>query len=359
MNCKKLYINNTLIARNIRKGIYEGTVIINTNNEASVEYFLTSNKNDDLSEATDANKTVELTYIDMMIADAVYSLYETNQSYFTPAMILRVLSGDEKQTCRPETKLRIHESLERLKNIHIKIIIPEGLRNRKKLNSDGYEGNFLELEELERGKIKVTVKGEEEKKEIEEVKKYRCVGMPLYDFAKDLNQIISVPTDLLGYKGGKSTKDSLDNIAIKHYLVHRLEVANYKGKKGTRRNMNTIYYYHLPKRKDPKYEGMLLDLNLAKKMEDFLAEQTNTENKTAYEREKMYRTYLSKSKNRLHRNLLKIIEEFYIAGYIGEKAPELIHGDGKEIVGLRICGEIMDSKTYDRHSKKKQKDKNS
>ncbi len=306
MNCKTLYINNTLISRYIRQGIYEKKIELETE-KATISYSLVAD-----------DKAKKLTYIDMMIADAAYSFYKTDQSFFTPAMILRVLSGNDTQTCTTKTARVIEESLKRLSSFKISIECSEQMKTRGlKYDPDEYKDvAFFTFKKIEGANYT----------------QYAPSRLPLWSYAEKLNQMIAVPTKLLGCNGIGETRQSLENIAIKHYLIHRLEIAFYKGKsrnRNPRNKMASIYYYHIPHEKGAdKYTGMLFDLNIADGNES--------------------RTELAKLKHITHKNVKKTIKDFMkpTVKYL-EEEPKEIKGDGREIVGIRIVGKKRELKEFE------------
>lgn len=321
-------INNTYASRKIRMGI-----LLNKFEDVLAHHERETHKEimNRLKIESEGNTHYErITYIDMMIADAVYSLYKTEQTSFSEGMILRALSGDDNQTCRSEVRDRITGSLKKMGDLKLIFNCREELENR---NIEGFEDikeTFLPLTILKSGK-------------------YQNINPPLYEYAELVNQIITIPMGLWNLGNERPVNNSLENIAIKHYLIHRIEVANYK-RKGKRKldNLNKIFYYHPAHKKleedEHPFVGMLFDLNIVSEWEKRTGIKLNELGDVDE-----IRSYLSKLKNPTHKNTVKILNTLKEIGYI--KDYELIKGIGKEIIGVEIKGPI---KKKDEFRQKKQ-----
>ena len=302
------YINNTHVSRKIRKGI-----VFN-----EYDFALVDRKEDIVNRfclKTTEDGTEEITYIDMMIADAVYSLYRTEQSSFSEGMILRALSGDDKQTCRRETKERIRKALEKMARVAFSLDCKKEMRARNIADFDDIvEESFISLVKLKSGN-------------------YENTNPPLYQYAEKIHQLIAVPSHLWSLDHKKPVNDSLENIAIKHYLLCRIAVANYDRHTKNLSNLNTIYYYHPAHRKIEEnqhpFTGMLFDLGVVSEWEK---ENGDLVKVTGGDTEEI-RYILSRLKNKTHKNtkkILKVLMEMeYIEGYSEVKLR-------REIIGIKI-----------------------
>ena len=317
MEEQTFYINNTPVAKRIRNGITSGSYSVIT------EYSHRTETKFSIYEKDDSDNDFErLSYVDMMICDAVYTLYLTNQPFISPGIILRILSGDSKQTCRPETVKRINDSLVKMSQLEFT------------LDCD---------DELKRRKIKDPILEETEKTDFIELKKYSDKGNDyqysntkpyLYHYAERLKQLVPVPWDIWSLYGTKPFRNSLDFIVLKHYLIHRILVANYNSQKKNLQNMNTIYYYHRSKNQnDNPYTGMLFDLDLVA-WSDPDNPEDEKRNLGRIEFESNLRQILSKCKIPVHKNTKIILDVL--------KSHEFIHdykeikSNGKEVIGVQI-----------------------
>ncbi len=299
------YINSTLVANTIRKGIDYGKVYsIKSVKQANTDLLIENNNKS--SESTEP-----ISYIDMMIMDAVYSLYCANDTRISPGKILRMLSGNEKQTCRKETRERIRNSLKKMTELYINLDYMEEMKWRKK--ELAYKGKvaFVELTGLNNEGAKYSI----------------LESLPvIYEYAECLQQRISIPWDVWRFYAGKESvmQDSLDNIALKHYLFQRIHTANYLKSKNPKSRMEKIYYYHL---KNHRYEGMLFELGIVSR-EEITDNADGEKNNNEAVRKK-----LAVIKRKIHENTKKILEimikkEYIIDGFT------LINGSGREIIGV-------------------------
>lgn len=314
------YINNTNVSRKIRT-----EAILNVDCWALARREKTdknsSNKKKAIHnlyrlEAKDTDIIREgVTYIDMMIADAVYSLYKTEQFTFSEGMILRVLSGDGKQTCRQETKDRIRKSLEKMAGIDFTLNCKEEMKARERTDFFNIvDESFIALKKGKNGN-------------------YGNTNPPLYRYAETINQIIAIPSRLWSLDHKKPVNDSLENIAIKHYLLSRIVTANYDQREKKYKNLNKIYYYHPSHKTIAEWEhpftGMLFDLGVVREWEKANGKLAKVTNGDVEE----IRGILARLKNRTHKNTKKILNALKEMGYIEECNDIKI---GREIIGVEI-----------------------
>ena len=308
-------INNTHVSRILRTGARLNVhtfALVAPNIET--EFRLSSEDNN------------RITYLDMVIADAVYSVYQTQATLFSEGILLRVLSGDEKQTCRKETKEKIASSLKKMANIEFTLNCSEEVEARKIDECDFSEEHtepFLILETLNSGK-------------------YRTTNPLLYRYADEVNkQLISVPHKLWCLDHKKPVNDSLENIALKHYLLHRLAVANHNYDNKSFANLNRIYYYYLSHKKreegESPYTGMLFDLGIVSAWEKENGKLYDKYGKDIHS----MRLELSRLKHHVHGKTRKILDALVEIGYI--EGYSFIK-EGKEIIGIQIKGK---AKSYE------------
>ena len=150
-----LYYNNTRIANDIRKGAYtlgeEKQVDCGRRKPAKEA---SPGKEMVVSYKIEAHGEERLTYFDMMIADAVYTLETNHVPVIYPKTIYEVLSGDFDVTLKPEKKAFIEKSLEKMGRMTITIDCSRAGKGRQVYEDEKetglYRGNFLPLEK--RGK---------------------------------------------------------------------------------------------------------------------------------------------------------------------------------------------------------------
>ena len=162
-----LYINNTYIANDIRKGNTEETLTVSKKAGLHASYTLSE----------------QLNYFDMMVADAVYTLMIHRVPKIYPKSIAELLSGNHDTALRPERKAVIENSLRRMMRTRIHIDTENSYvmlffyRDRKRY----FDGSFLPLRESDNGFLY----------------DFACLP-PLYEYAEAMNnQLFSVPLSAL------------------------------------------------------------------------------------------------------------------------------------------------------------------
>lgn len=162
-----LYINNTYIANDIRKGNTEGCLTVSKKAGLHASYTLSE----------------QLNYFDMMVADAVYTLMIHRVPKIYPKTIAELLSGNHETALRPERKAMIEDSLRRMMRTRIHIDTENSYvmlffyRDRKRC----FDGSFLPLTAADNGFLY----------------DFECLP-PLYEYAEAMNnQLFSVPLSAL------------------------------------------------------------------------------------------------------------------------------------------------------------------
>ncbi|MGF7012130.1 RecQ family ATP-dependent DNA helicase [Lachnospiraceae bacterium PF1-22] len=199
-----LYTNETKIARLMRKGDYEidiwQTVKIGRKSKGSEEVSFNIDK--------------QLTYFDLMVADAVYTLQAWGKEKIYPKNILERLSGDMTVTLKTEKKSRIIESLEKMRTTNISIDRSRsmgGFALEKDKNLSLLKGAFLPMEKPSKNGYLLT--------DIP----------PLYKYAELNNgQIYAIPDARLCVQESAEKKmpNSMENLMLKHFLARRRYMAN-------------------------------------------------------------------------------------------------------------------------------------
>lgn len=206
-----LYINTTKAANLIRKGNYEPCVpqIVkvgkNKFRELTVEFRIDR----------------KLTYFDLMVADAVYTLETMKLQTIYPKKIMEVLSGDPDVTLKPDRKKEIEDSLEKMMNTYFRLDRSNGkygfaFEDEKDINI--FEGPFLPL--MKWGK-----------------NGYRYSETPpLYRYAELTNgQFFTIPLKRLCVKSQNDVQkpkkimpDSIENLELKFYLAWHIILSDPK-----------------------------------------------------------------------------------------------------------------------------------
>lgn len=156
--------------------------------------------------------TEDLSYFEMAVADAIYSLYLDGTKKFTPRKVLAVLSGDNNISVSRDRKQKMEDCIDKLIDTEIYISCAAEAKITSSLQSR-YGGAFLSA--------------------VKEKNGYRFSSeepMPLYSYGEAKRHIITVPCLLLEYLplDGREQDDRIDNrdenILLKQYLIHELEL---------------------------------------------------------------------------------------------------------------------------------------
>ena len=248
---RQLWINNTKIANEIRKGLYAPGEVCAINvgrrkTPLNITYSLSR----------------ELTWLDMAVADALYSLRRSRG--FTLRDLLRSLSGAPRQALSAGTERQLLESLQRLceteVNIQCRAEAEAGRRQEAPREwADAYFGPFLSLRKTAGG--------------------YQLAEqMPLYRYMEHSQKGIRLPAALMDapYPDGKARSNTIPVILLKRWLLQQLEIMrNARNSFSSRR----IYFTHLTDDVPPQENGMFYQLfpgeggtALSKKMQRHLEE---------------------------------------------------------------------------------------
>ena len=192
-----LYVNRTKIAQRLRKGKMEGTDLPvgrarGGRPAPTVTYRVTEET---------------LTYFDLMVADAVYTLMQHRVSAIYAKNVMELLSGDGALLLRPDRRAEVEAGIRKMMRARIVIdrhnssgcgFVYAGQGDKRIL-----EGPFLPLFEQERG-----------------FGYNPDVLPPLYEYAEIFNgQFFSFPTRELKAEGLPATDR---NLIMTHYLLCRI-----------------------------------------------------------------------------------------------------------------------------------------
>lgn len=199
---RSIYTNETLICTKIRKGEYEPGIWVDVSDSLK-----------DRSIKLKFKIAGQLDYFDMMVLDAIYTLYFNGKKIIYPRHILQLLSGDPKAQMKPEKKKAFEASLDKLKNAHLWID-----RSSKTDKGSNYHyivnGQFL--------KFKLVGK---------RYSGYEIEETPiLWKYAEDnLNRIRTIPLEYLFViqkNNDKPLAHSIENLKLRHYLARRLVLSD-------------------------------------------------------------------------------------------------------------------------------------
>lgn len=238
-----------------------------------------------------------LTPDDLVVMDAVYTLMTYNCTAFTPAMVVRIMSGNPAQDVTKTMTDAITERLDKLSSILIAIDCTSEMRTRKIIDPEAtavLHGPLLPLQKIQviTGNHHYIKPG------------YQLLRDPvLYSYAKVLGQIASVPVQLFRVGG---ISNSSESIVIRRYLLKRIEAM--KNSKNRISSYQVVYEWY--DRKTASLKGMFPELGYAK------AEYVNWREK----------------KSKLHRIVKSILDGLiasdYISGYTEIRNGSSIRGVG-------------------------------
>jgi len=226
------YINNTKVANEIRKGSSGGECVVFSTENVTTEYRLSQ-----------ARRKARLTAYECNVADAVYTLYHARQKEFTTDEVLRVLSGDPRQTATNQKRGEVNQAIEKLRSTTIKIDYTKENQRRKRPEGAKeaacvLKGKFLSVNVL--GELQESGNNRYQFPEapMDSI-------MPLYQYGIWTRQMIRFASSrLLVYDGDKKMSDTADHINLKRFLIRRVEVAGYDKDSGSasRDNMRQISF---------------------------------------------------------------------------------------------------------------------
>lgn len=161
----------------------------------------------------------DLSYFEMAVADAIYSVYLQGEKRFTPRKILIMLTGDERISLPKERKKQLETIVEKLCLTTIDIFCPQETNNKM---SERYEGAFLSAVKEKTG-FRFT----------------KDRPLPLYAYGEDRKQMITIPRFLLNVPGLSNTNE---NILLKQYLIHELELVRNKNNSVREKTLRVLDY---------------------------------------------------------------------------------------------------------------------
>lgn len=172
--------------------------------------------------------TGELSYLDMVTANAVYSLWRSGEGKngFTAETIGKVMAGDMARRLRKEKREEMENRLQRLASTEIYILADHDQQAIQAV----YEGPILPLDWEEAGsglRFHFQPGGQ----------------MVLYQYAEERNQLIRVPVDLLRDDrtlGQTRLNNSDQTLLLRHCLLQELEIVLYPGNQVEQRELRLL-----------------------------------------------------------------------------------------------------------------------
>lgn len=252
----QLFVNKSCVANEIRKRNYEvgeeKTVKVGgrDSNKLTVKFKLSQ----------------KLTYFDMMIADAVYTLITNGKSTIHAKAVMELLSGDINCTLKPDRKKYIDESIEKMIDTDFFLDNTNGISKYAKRKV--YNGKFLPLVRV--GKFS-----------------YRYIDKPpLYRYSEHMGwQFYEIPAGELYVTDSKGKKmpDSIENLKLKFYITWRIWLKQHRRTEDNENNtsLKIKFISHDSRRKgltelldidmpEDKYDASRKMKNICNKIEEIL-----------------------------------------------------------------------------------------
>lgn len=183
---------------------------------------------DDPENYADYVITQELSYLDMVTANAVYSLWRSGEGEngFRAETIGQIMAGDMDRRLRPEKQDEVEARLQRLAKTELYILADHDQQAKQ----EAYEGPFLPIT-WESGKSRLRFHFRDEGQ------------MPLYQYAEDRGQLIRLSVSLLrdDEKQGQTKLNNNDRtLLLRHYLLQELEIVRYPANRVDRRELRLL-----------------------------------------------------------------------------------------------------------------------
>lgn len=180
------------------------------------------------------------TEYDRNVYNAVTSLfvYGDEAHIVTPAMVYRAMVNmTETETPSAQQIGAVTRSLDKMRFIRARVDCTEELKRRgASVDGEQITGGMIDTYLLTADAVTVEAGGKK-------VKAYRIIKTPiLYEYSSLIKQVLTVPAALLDVKAeGQRVKNTEQRIAIKGYLLRRIEVMKGKTKQSTHILFDAIY----------------------------------------------------------------------------------------------------------------------
>lgn len=159
--------------------------------------------------------TQEMSYMDMVTANAVYSLWRSGEGKngFRAETIGQIMAGDMDRRLRPEKQVEVEERLQKLAETKLYILADHDQQALQEV----YDGPFLPIT-WEDGKSRLRFYFQPDEQ------------MPLYQYAEERGQLIRLPMSRLRDDetlGQTKLNNNDRTLLLRHYLLQELEIINY------------------------------------------------------------------------------------------------------------------------------------
>lgn len=176
------------------------------------------------------------TEYDRNVNNAAASLYAQGVTAFTPAMLYRAMVNlTDAESPSKEQIAEVEQSLDKQRFIRARIDCTDEL-NQRGITFDGRKitSGKVDTYLLAMRKIEVEAGGQR-------VEAYKMMEQSIiYDYSSLIGQVLTVPASLLSItEGGQRVRNTKQRIAIKGYLLRRIEVM--KGKTGERQSRHIMF----------------------------------------------------------------------------------------------------------------------
>ena len=211
---KPLWVNRTLVANEIRMGRYEmnvwNRVILGIGKDGEdlyAEYKITGEE--------------RLTYFDLMVSDAVYSLETEEVNLIKIKTILKRLTGDDNISAHAWKMDMVKKSIEKMRNTTIEI----RRGNSKSIGLIYDPKEWLQTEVIKDRFLPLTAK--------EKTSYFYHSIPPLYRYAEALQRLIAFWPNELCLKEESETEapaakklleDNIENMILRFYLLYRIKI---------------------------------------------------------------------------------------------------------------------------------------
>ena len=170
--------------------------------------------------------TRELSYLDMVTANAVYSLWRSGEGAdgFRAETVGQVMAGSMERRLRPEKQAELEERLRRLAGTELYILADHD----QQAGQPVYEGAFLPLT-WEEGGRRFRFRPNQQP--------------PLYQYAQERNQLLKIPFSRLrddGARGQTRLNNNDRTLLLRHYLLQELEILLYPGNQVEEREIRLL-----------------------------------------------------------------------------------------------------------------------
>ena len=302
LSIKKQYISVSFLQRVLRQ---EDSIIINYGTEPEEYCIRQINLNFSIHSVNQAINNTHLTYWDMVVMDAIYTIMKNINNIMTVDMIAQVISGDLHQKITTKRRTAIEQTIYKLKSIKCHISqgeVPNKIKDAK------YDGYLLSIE-----KVKARYKSNGTEKDA-----YMISEIPiLYQHAESGHKIIAIPADYLDLQTNINNTDEV--VMIKRYVINRvMQIVDEKKRFNSDR---LSFYWEEHTGKESKSKGLFAELG-------YCPDDSN---------------YWKKVKSRINKTVIASLERLKILAVIKAYTP--YREDGTNNPASPIKGYIISKPT--------------